>query len=52
MLDLSTKDGDLWPGARDYPDFSDRLVEAGINATSRHPDGIIPVKRRVAEAEA
>lgn len=36
----------------DYPDFSDFLVDAGIDAISLNPDSVVQVARRVAEREA
>ncbi len=39
-------------GPSDHPDFAEFLVECGIDSMSLNPDSVVPVKRRVAEAEA
>jgi pyruvate,water dikinase len=39
-------------GPSDHPDFAEFLVECGIDSMSLNPDSVVPVKRRVAEAES
>jgi len=36
----------------DYPDFTEFLVECGIDSISLNPDSVIKMKHRVAQAEA
>ena len=46
-----TKVGICGQAPSDHPDFAAFLVEAGIDSISLNPDSVLPVKRRLAEAE-
>jgi len=47
----NTKVGICGQAPSDYPEFAAFLVNAGIDSISLNPDGVVPVKRRVAEEE-